>query len=825
MAGTGLATRLVVGVVLLVGISKACGGTIDRQRPSKSGACLLSKPLENGYYIDITAGERRLRGRRVKPNHVIEARCEPGYGRRGAKLRRCDDSTMTFDRRAPVCEDIDECFYAGLLGSNDENDSWEPSEESSSNSESSLFDPLLVVDLSLLPAVNCHSLGRCVNTPGSFRCQCNRGFEGDGIHSCQKIVEKACEQLQPPSHGSMTGDPTRLVHFSCDEGYRIYGADTRRCMNGKWTGLRPICEVVGCGDPGTPAHGFKVGRNYDINGTVSFFCDEGYELVGHKSRICLDGGDDPWSKHFWSGVQPVCRTVAQSVADIAQNIQTDFVDRLEVFTHSGRGRLAVSDNIGLDLVFAYDTSSSLNRVNFQRGINFTESLLKQFGVSYEKGGTRVAVVSFADRANIEFTYGSDVDTFEKVMEKITLLKDNLGGGTALRGALERVLALSQDMRNESKKALFLMTDGEATVGKDPAAIAESLRRDYGMEIFLVAVGQSIDHRQLRKIASQPYSTHVFLLENFEDLEQLTAIISEKGAEYKRCGQAGNLELPYSSGRQVGKKDANPRAWPWLVQIVALTEDGPFLQCGGALLCEDWVVTAGSCVWNETGLRAFPAEYFLVRLGSHELGIQEDTQQYGVAEVRLHEDFFIYNRDNDVALLKLNQSVNLTSAVRTLCIPSEIEVIRLRSSSQCYIAGWGIVDPIRDVGNNDSIPPVFPQQHIIPLVNDNDCREEMHEMPFPIDKKKLCAGTRYQAPHGACRGDTGAALVCKQIDESWAVTGIASYTNDCTEANKFAVFTRISEFIPWLHRQTANCTMKYEVQSVGGFQEQALQNTK
>ena len=38
------------------------------------------------------------------------------------------------------------------------------------------------------------------------------------------------------------------------------------------------------------------------------------------------------------------------------------------------------------------------------------------------GGTRVAAISFAEIAEIEFTYGPDVDTFDKVIERINLLK-------------------------------------------------------------------------------------------------------------------------------------------------------------------------------------------------------------------------------------------------------------------------------------------------------------------------------------------------------------------------------------------------------------------
>ena len=32
---------------------------------------------------------------------------------------------------------------------------------------------------------NCHSNAKCINTNGSFTCQCKGGYEGDGLITCQ----------------------------------------------------------------------------------------------------------------------------------------------------------------------------------------------------------------------------------------------------------------------------------------------------------------------------------------------------------------------------------------------------------------------------------------------------------------------------------------------------------------------------------------------------------------------------------------------------------------------------------------------------------------
>ncbi len=45
---------------------------------------------------------------------------------------------------------------------------------------------------------NCHpTLANCTNTPGSFRCQCKAGFNGDGVNCTGKcIINLKCEHDQ-----------------------------------------------------------------------------------------------------------------------------------------------------------------------------------------------------------------------------------------------------------------------------------------------------------------------------------------------------------------------------------------------------------------------------------------------------------------------------------------------------------------------------------------------------------------------------------------------------------------------------------------------------
>ncbi|XP_033643079.1 sushi, von Willebrand factor type A, EGF and pentraxin domain-containing protein 1-like [Asterias rubens] len=777
---------------------------VESVRQVQSRRVCLLEVLENGYYVG-SLGEEVVR--HVKAGTAVEARCNAGYFLRGDTHRTCVYRTRRFREDAPSCQDVNECEYMYIHPVTVEySDSWTESISGASLSEATWdFD---------IPVIQCHDMAHCKNTPGSYECECDRGYEGDGVNSCEQIIEKQCEQLEPPQHGSMTGS-LKFVQFECEKGYRISGARSRRCVNGVWNGLHPICEVIGCGQPRVPTNGYIEGSTFDVGNWVKFRCNKGYELAGTEKLYCRPG-DGYTYKDYWSGAQPSCRRYEKNPESIAGKIKTDFIDHLEVFTVSGRGRLAASGNVGLELVLAFDKSSSLNHVNFERGINFTISLVRQFGVSNKTGGTRVAAISFATTAVTEFTYGSDTDTLEEVIKHIKVLKGNRGGGTALGDAFLKVFELVPDMRNGSKKALFILTDGVVTIGDDPSALAQSLRIDKGFEIFVVAIGEGIDQRQLRKIASQPYSTHIFLLNNFEDLASLTEIISEKGQEYRRCGQAGNLEIPQLSADRDKDSNANPNAWPWLAQIIQLDDSGPILKCGGAVLCEEWIVTAGSCVFDFDTHTIAP-EKLRVRLGAYELGVKTETQRdFDVKEVFLFDNYDPYNLFGDIAVLKLNQTVNLTSSIRTLCLPLGRERLWPKSNSLCYIAGWGIIDPLKDQPRNDSMPSIYPKQLEIQLVNDDVCKRTMAQL-HPFDKRKMCAGYKLYTEDESCQGDTGSPLVCKQIDGSWGMAGIVSYSKECMEYNKYSVFTRVGEYSTWIHELTGNCTSNYLADlTVGGF---------
>ena len=172
--------------------------------------------------------------------------------------------------------------------------------------------------------VNCGDPGAPVNgyTNGSvFTYQsivqyyCNEGYQLSGGSSAQCTATGDWNVTLPnctlvncgdpgiPADGTRNGDNfyyNSSVTYSCNNGYNLTGTTTLTCLSsGTWSALIPTCPLVNCGDPGTPDNGMRSGDTFTYDSSVLFQCNSGYTILGSITLTCLSNG-------LWNASVPSC---------------------------------------------------------------------------------------------------------------------------------------------------------------------------------------------------------------------------------------------------------------------------------------------------------------------------------------------------------------------------------------------------------------------------------------------------------------------------------------------------------------------------------------
>ncbi|KFO72377.1 P-selectin, partial [Cuculus canorus] len=155
----------------------------------------------------------------------------------------------------------------------------------------------------------CSQHGECVETIGSYRCECYPGFHG---RECEDAV--ICPQLAAPENGQVNcSHPLGIFTFnstcafSCQEGFELTGAQRLQCTaGGVWTGPPPRCKAITCPVLSVPDQGqlncSHLHWDFSFGSTCAFSCRTGFALMGPESRECTATGT-------WTGDSPHCEAI------------------------------------------------------------------------------------------------------------------------------------------------------------------------------------------------------------------------------------------------------------------------------------------------------------------------------------------------------------------------------------------------------------------------------------------------------------------------------------------------------------------------------------
>lgn len=85
---------------------------------------------------------------------------------------------------------------------------------------------------------------------------------------------------------------------------------------------------------------------------------------------------------------------------------------------------------------------------------------------------------------------------------------------------------------------------------------------------------------------------------------------------------------------------------------------------------------------------------------------------------------------------------------------------------------------------------------MPIVTNEECRGVYED--YRITGNMFCAGDR-RGRMDSCAGDSGGPLLCRDPRGRWTVFGITSFGEGCGKRGKFGIYTRLPNYVRWVHR--------------------------
>lgn len=165
----------------------------------------------------------------------------------------------------------------------------------------------------------------------------------------------------------------------------------------------------------------------------------------------------------------------------------------------------------------------------------------------------------------------------------------------------------------------------------------------------------------------------------------------------------------------------------------------------------------------------------------------------VAEYIRHPNYKPPSRYNDIALIRLETPVTFNDYIKPICLETKARI----PDNILKATGWG---KLSYSGESSSILQVVVLDHY----NETECKEHYADVSIRLlangvdYTRQICAGGR-EVVSDTCQGDSGGPLISsnENFNKVTNLAGITSFGSGCGIKNLPAVYTRVSNYVPWI----------------------------
>ncbi|XP_067011661.2 trypsin [Anabrus simplex] len=258
---------------------------------------------------------------------------------------------------------------------------------------------------------------------------------------------------------------------------------------------------------------------------------------------------------------------------------------------------------------------------------------------------------------------------------------------------------------------------------------------------------------------------------FYTLWLLQACVAE-GRTFRRNGE-----------RIIGGRDALPGEFPYQVSLGSKNAETNLYEhfCGASILDKHHMLTAAHC-----GLYMMRGEWLAVAGALNVSDPSESTRvELPIAQIYAHDDFNLFLLQNDICLIRVKGEFPLDgSAISTIPIRNN----SLIPAGECTVTGWG------QTSSESALAEIL-QELDQSLISYEDCAKFYEDFYNHILPGMLCSGVL--GGRTPCHGDSGGPLVCEG-----ELTGIVSWSGDCTFGNYPEVYADVAYFNNWIRETLA-----------------------
>lgn len=227
---------------------------------------------------------------------------------------------------------------------------------------------------------------------------------------------------------------------------------------------------------------------------------------------------------------------------------------------------------------------------------------------------------------------------------------------------------------------------------------------------------------------------------------------------------------------VGGTESSINHYPWIVALKV----GDHQFCGGALINDEWVMTASHCIDGDS------AEDLTLALGDHDLSTETETNHVnvGVKQIIMHADYDTHTMDNDVALLQMARKVEFSQTIAPICLPYKFQDDDFHGKI-VKVIGWGTTS-----SGGESSSKLL--EIDLPVLLRSQC-EKFDSLQGELTKNMICT---YREGEDSCQGDSGGPLTYNYEDRNYLV-GVVSWGYGCAQKGNPGVYAKVNNYLSWI----------------------------